>query len=533
MKKVFITIFTLLILSTKAFSTDYYVTEGGVDADCLGAPCSVATFNTLIGDYSGHTFYFSGAITTTVVPQIYGSVGGYVTLDGYEAGNCQPLTTECLGSAEITKGASGYAGIYGDGIDYIIVQDFRIKSMYAVSGIHFSDGVDHLTIRRNYVHDGTKGIEVTVYGAYTNTYVTIGGPPIGGVQQGNKVENCGTTDGQSLVLLYFVDDLIVSYNELGITNKTDYGSEGLMFYTVNRGIAEYNKIYGLNRTNGAGERGLAAKGTNTDIIFRFNDITDCQDSGIVFINGVSGGYIYGNRVYGNDYAGIVLASQAELGPANAHLTNIHIWSNLIYNNGAIGLDITDYPCAGASCSISYVYAYNNTIANNGSIAADVSNAGLRVETGTYLTFINNIFYNNLTLGTGDQEIYSDECSSITLSNNLYHYTSGPAVLTGDGCTLTKAIDDDETNPLFASEYKLNGSRINYGDDKSAAIATVTIQGTSYNLVYDDALDPSTVDFTTNPPTVDVVDQDEVPGWQQGAWDYNSAISIPVRMMLMD
>ena len=85
-------------------SETYYVTQSGAGADY-----SVAQFNALSGDYSDDTFYFSGTITAIVDVDISGtSGGGYVTLDGYQAGDCDPINSECSSSAELTNSDSSF-----------------------------------------------------------------------------------------------------------------------------------------------------------------------------------------------------------------------------------------------------------------------------------------------------------------------------------------------------------------------------------------------------------------------------------------
>ena len=60
MKKIILLIMMMIIcLPVIGQATDYYVTQDGIDEDCYGSPCSVATFNALTGDYSNNTFYFS------------------------------------------------------------------------------------------------------------------------------------------------------------------------------------------------------------------------------------------------------------------------------------------------------------------------------------------------------------------------------------------------------------------------------------------------------------------------------------------
>ena len=87
-KKIFILIlFAIILCATPSWATIFHVTQaGGVGAN----PLSAAQFNNLSGNYSNDIFYFSGTFSTRITVFVDGSSGGQVTLDGYEAGDCDP-----------------------------------------------------------------------------------------------------------------------------------------------------------------------------------------------------------------------------------------------------------------------------------------------------------------------------------------------------------------------------------------------------------------------------------------------------------
>ena len=122
-KKLLLTILLILLLPVWAGAADYYVTQDGA-----GAPMSMAEFNALTGTgYAGDTFYFSGTFTTALIPGISGTAGGgYVTLDGYEADDYDPINTPAGTHAKITSSGSGEYFNLIRAQNYINVQDFQI-----------------------------------------------------------------------------------------------------------------------------------------------------------------------------------------------------------------------------------------------------------------------------------------------------------------------------------------------------------------------------------------------------------------------
>jgi len=525
MKKLIIIIFTMLILSTQlTLAADWYVTQDGA-GDLSGQPnvanaMPVDTFSALTGTgYAGDTFYFSGTIVWITV-RISGTVGSPVILDGYYDGNCDPINAECSG-AEIDN--AGTYGIWSGGAeaDYITIQDFRIKN--TAHAIYFSHGSDHITIKRNYTHENqSAGIRVTCATSRCS-YITVGGA----LGDGNKIENAGTANGENLSMIYRTDDVVVSHNYYVITDATTYGVEGMYFYDDDRVLVEYNTVVNINKSSSPwGETGIGIKGQNNDFIVRFNKVISSM-SGATIVNGMNGGYVYGNNFSQNSITGLSLGTQVG-DAADAHLTNIYIWSNLMYENYARGLSLQAWDCSGYSCTASNIYIYNNTIPDNGGVSGQgITDAGFQCLTGTNINVKNNIFYNNLNTTPANQEIYTTNGGNIVLGNNNYYYPLGAVTLTG----ISMEGDAEEASPEFTNaagnDYTLNGTNnINEGTDLGGVIATVTIQGTGYVMDYKWSLNPDTTDWITIPPTVNVLDRDIV-GWSRGAYAYQTSGIIPI------
>ena len=161
-----------LLLSSQAWAATWTtdVTQAGAGGDCEdGGECSVAEFNALSGDYADSTFYFSGPFTTRVTPRIEGTLGHSVTLDGYKAGDCDPINAVCSSSALLQAGMWIGGNAPGSGYDYINVYDFRMTSStsapcFFISGYLSGSGdekySDYINFKRNYIYDTALNMAV-------------------------------------------------------------------------------------------------------------------------------------------------------------------------------------------------------------------------------------------------------------------------------------------------------------------------------------------------------------------------------------
>ena len=170
------------------------------------------------------------------------------------------------------------------------------------------------------------------------------------------------------------------------------------------------------------------------------------------------------------------------------------------------------------------------------------------NTATNITVKNNILDDNrLNASAGyTQQVFvsSGTQSAITLEHNTYDHASesptivaywdsgyrnltymqndskeddapagedgDPAFKDPDGADTTYGTEDDDYT--LAS----NSPSINDGADLSACFE-VTVQGTLYTICLDDGLDPDNTDWTTTPPTVGTLKQDDNGDWERGAY----------------
>jgi hypothetical protein len=604
-------IFAFLLFPVLALSAvdTHYVTQsgaGGQDGTSLANAWAVSDFNTAgnwdvdVADDNkigpGDTVYFSGTITGVTTIQGSGLSGNVITIDGYEAGDCDPLNSECTSSALWDDDHANHDTVNPGrfriiGKDYITVQDIRMKDVSY--GIYVTaDNTDHatyITIKRSHFEDSYASCigfkSPAGIGAGSNN-VTIGGA----LGDGNYIKNCGynRTPWSSArhdpggTSFFEVDDLIVSYNEWDFDGYSDDGNFYWASNLVEVGSSAQtdrakNHLWEYNIFKGAGcEVGLDFKEHGVkDIIIRFN----IMHTNLGFINwyegqsssgagvAISGGgpnnegqfdvYVYGNLIYNNN-EGIRISKDS---------TNVHVWSNIIRDNYFAGIyihnvtgDYTNRP--------QQIYVYNNTFDNNGlsrtlsnlpcSPTCDINDAG---EDGTNIVYDiddtsykdhtafvplaynaidgvgyilkNNIFFNNRDAATNNYSIYMlqsriddgwfdiDENNWFNsgVTDHFYWGDSQLQTLAEMVANTTECDNGESADPGFTNaagnDFTLDGTNINHGEDLSQCF-NVTIQGTLYNICYDDALDPNFTDWTTTPPTVGTVKRDDH-GWDRGAY----------------
>jgi hypothetical protein len=550
MKKIII-IALFLLTPFLAFGATYTVTQDG-----SGADYSIATFNALTGtEYAGDTFFFSGSLTSTIQPQISGTAGGgYVTLDGYQAGDCDPINSECTSSASSTATTSW---IKLTTQDYIIIQDFRASGgQLDLNGTSTSNDSSYIIIRRNELHDlpGTssqsQGINID-YG----DYITIGGA----FGDGNEMYDISVNTSAGVdIVAYRTEDLIISYNHLYATksngDSNDRGIDGIATEYVSKLLIEYNTIHSHNSKYGSnlGEDGIDLKRETNDAIVRFNRIYDHQGQTNITIQGGSYNvYIYGNLLYDTRTGILLYARDSEYHT----LENVYIWSNIINNGSDQGIAvITGGDVVGNN------YVYNNTIAHNGydytdlygnPQTANTYDTGFKTLTGvTYIK--NNIFYKNHPEDTDYVHARASATNEVgALEHNTYYWPSQTSYFYYDGAARTIAtlqgtynLEDDiiageDADPGFNDadgtdntygnlddDYTLDGTNINDGEDLSQCF-NVTIQGELKNFCLEDGLDPTTTNWTTIPPTVAIIKQgSQGADWERGAYVYYEGTAPP-------
>jgi hypothetical protein len=541
MKKIILIILLLPSLALAAVDT-HYVTQSGAGSQngtSLANAWAVSDFNTagnwdvdvaddnLIGP--GDTVYFSGTITTEVLPKGGGTAGNPIILDGYEAGDCDPLDSLCSSSAIITGGM----GIR-NGPDYIDVQDFRFTTCRTDSAciqINWPDELgtsDNVTVKRNYIYDADG---VMFYSARSS--VNIGSDYL--TLENNKMEGYGKNGDPAQGVNFFQNtNLVVKNNDLGGGGSSGCTSDNVMeIHNVSGALIEYNSIHDAYIQAGIAIKEPGTPG-NQDIIVRFNKIYNngysAQGRGLHLSSGTKY-YVYGNLIFNNgNYEGDFTDG----------ISDVHLWSNLIHNHTIAGIS-SWY----RGSPVSNINVVNNTFSRNGTANSWWSQTALILgdSNATLITVKNNIFANNRLNESDYRQIAITSTSligDIDLEHNTYFFSGQTIVIYYDAADRTLAVmkssynleDDapageeadpgftdpdgaDNTHGTIDDDYTLDGTNVDDGADLSQCF-NVTIQGTLYNICYDDALDPNFTDWTTTPPTVGTVKRDDH-GWDRGAY----------------
>jgi len=257
----------------------------------------------------------------------------------------------------------------------------------------------------------------------------------------------------------------------------------------------------------------------------------------MFVGTAQDTYIYGNLIIANQEFGIDLSDG---------LDGIHIWSNIIANHDEMGISLWQ-----RGAVVDDVNIVNNTIVRNGlgtTTSGNSTHCGISLvdNTATNITVKNNILDDNrLNASAGyTQQVFvsSGTQSAITLEHNTYdHASESPTIVAywdsgyrnltymqndskeddapagEDGDPAFKDPDGvDNTYGTTDDNYQLTDTNINDGADLSECF-NVTVQGTQYNICYDDGLNPEGVDWTTTPPTVGTLKQDDNGDWERGAY----------------
>ncbi len=549
MKKLILFIF--LISLNYAGATDYYVTQDG-DGD----PMSVAEFNALTGTgYAGDTFYFSGTIEATIDVGIKGTAGNYVTLDGYEAGDCDFLGSTCASSAYINISAD--YGMELDDQDYTNIQDFRFinnsSGLYTLGDAGNTNS--YLNLRR--LHFDTcsaKGIRLTTSNtAYKSaTYLIIEECVVKDTAEGD------TSSAGAAMSIYNVDDAIIRnnhlYNSPGSAITTN-GADGLVVLTSNRVLIENNVIDRFSEDAIDFKDDSAI--THGDVIIRYNVMHDFPKQGAITLQHESGAnaYIYGNIVYGTGGSIEWYAVLVQRG-----FEDVFIWANVFYDTDNAGIGIYDQDGARP---VDNMFIYNNTIVNSGLATDETSDrvkAGIRIDnaSGGIYEIKNNILVDNNTTWAGNLNnqlsIGADAYDATTVDYNLYFTNAEDVKIhwnTSTLYTITDPVSDTTWNTASsqgANDRVGDPNFANYSSDdftlsasSTLAIDTgvtvtepagdfwdpPTIQGVDYSTTVslDLAIDPDNTDWTTIPPTVVMVDQDDHgSGWEKGAYAYPIAQS---------
>ena len=566
--------FVFSFSSANAYTETHYVTQNGagskngrslVDAWALSSFHNTANWSTskAIDSKIGpaDVVYFSGNFTDRVVVTHGGSSAGSITLDGYEAGDCDPINNVCLSAALLKNGI--VIGNNISGPDYLILQDFRMTgggSWYSViqlwpdnDGTDDQNNIDYTIIRRCYAYKGHVSLFTHSGGRYNI------------IEKNKFVNMCQGSDSAQAVNFISVKNSLVSNNEFGHDENNFpshctsaniveiHGSKQMLF--------EKNNVYGA--WNGAGLTPKEGYGGNSDLVFRFNKSHSHIVDDFVSGSGISihtnspapmeNVYVYGNLFYNNKSSGINFG---------CYITNSYIWANVIHSAGSAGV----YTFGLTGCSSTGLYVYNNTISYNSINAEDeLARGGISIGGGIKSAHIkNNILWNNRPGGEMSRmQIYGGSGTRIsTMEHNTYYHPSGSITAYYDSgyrsLPILKSaygLEDDlpagiEENPLFIDpngadniygtaddNYRLSASSPvkNSGKPLSGTFSVNLSNGDSWfqsqtgysTLTFglNDALDPAGTDWTANPPIVKSAKQDSAKGWSRGAYAYSSSSNL--------
>ena len=558
----FIILFLFLCVPIQAFGYTelHYVTQGGAGSKTgrsLANAWALSNFHNTSNWSTSNAadskigpddvVYLSGNFTDRVYVTRGGSSSGSITLDGYAAGECNPLNAVCTGSADLKKGLE--VGDSSVAPDYLTIQDFRMtrnetKSDSCLRLYSSAGDIDRIIVRRNYIYQ-TNGNMFYYYGGKNS------------VIEDNKFVHFGQNNIDATQGVNFIDvrNSLISSNEFG--HDEDLYPSGctsaniIEVHGCHYLLFEYNNIYGA--PNGGNLVPKEAYGGNTNIVIRFNKVhkslgrpTGSGGIGVYFRTSEDeeniNFYVYGNLVY-NNYNGIALGDV---------MNTLYIWSNIIHSSLRTGMFTWRFNIDG-------MHIYNNTIAYNNTLGdTDLTRGGISLSAYNSTYYIkNNILWNNHPGGEANRKQIYAGVTINSLEHNTYYHSSGtPYVYYSGGYrtiqTLQSTYGFENDSPVGAIRDSVfvdpNGADNVYGtsDDNYKLQSTspergsgATLSGsfsvnlsggdswfeaqTGYSTLsfgLDDGLDPNLTDWTTNPPTVVTTKQgDHGVGWERGAYVY--------------
>jgi hypothetical protein len=531
----------------------YYVTQAGAGnysgSDIDNAMRVENEFNALSGNKEGNTYFFSGTITSEVVIDISGTGGGgYITLDGYQAGDVNHISGEDTNAAliDINNKSTGVRGIYANRENYIIIQDFRIKR--AGHGIYFEgeSTVDctNIIIRRVWVEDmynigielgGADGSAGVSYGTIQDSVIY----DIGRSRSTSAISNINLDQGHNIViknnhiynhvataLVYDGADGVVGHGVQGLLLEGNlmyhFGEDALDFkmdgtQSPQNLIARYNRMYDTKQycitVQGEGDNayiyanyfGKEGETTGDDLVIQMRGFEDV--------------FVWANIFYKPDHAGFIAINVNE----TKVVDNSTLWNNTIVKSGQQTDPDQDF-FAGiawwdAKTSLSHE-AYNNILIDNN----EAANLDFQIWMDSNITFNGTTDYNLFHL-TGDAPNVDWDGNERELTNpmasNVFCTTDGQDCNGNVGAPLFVDYGNQNFTLQVDSPAIDSGTPITTGGILNGRNWDVpTIQGVDYSLIVtpDLALDPSNTDWTTIPPTVQTLDQDDYGSiWDQGAY----------------
>jgi len=499
--------------------------------------------------------------------------GGLITIDQKSYIKVQNFSID--GNITSLPNTSSQGGIYiksnsTTASQYIHVDNNEIQR--TVNGVWYSGKVENLSITRNYFHDlNGSGVRGGNYKQYRPSYLKVGGSP----RMGNTFVNVGYLDSyyntDAFVHIDQTSHVIFSYNN-GYNTKEDWGMSGIYGNEVTNALVEFNILHDFNSKHH--RSAIAFKGDQLKSVYegpyiiRFNHIWNSHgddeswgdsSSGISATGNWNGLYVYGNNVHdcgigikpniawavqhkdGFDcsdayvFSNIIVTTQfaairmeGQPGESYDKINNVYIFNNSIYNSATMDIslgrgykDFSNYSAYLNDSAISMIlkgaqlnsqYYKNNVIINsrpndNESIAMNIRTDAINLHNDY------NHYYN---LNTNSIKIrYQNDFDS----TKQYEWNSEtrPGV-DGDNDSAGNPYLKDVSN----GDFRLTSASIDLirggVDMGSGTIASVTIQGKSYDIPWDLAIGGGTVWSTIDPDkiVIDTQSRDTI-GWDIGAY----------------
>lgn len=520
----------------------------------------------------GDTVFFAGTFSSMIAPAGSGTTANYITLDGYEAGNNDMRDYACPQCAKVSrKQLINVYGIHLDGNSHIAVQDFEIEQCNI--GISIRNDASYLVIKRNIIHDT---LDDGLLLAHSNNTV------IGGARgDGNHFYDCGAGTGAADVCSLRADYAVVSYNWLEGGSDKDRGIDGVTLNSFsNNWLIEYNLIESHNDEDpstpdpykgtdhrgldGPGEDGIDVKHQCHNIVVRGNLIRGhYYQTGITVHGRGYNVFVHGNAIADNK-VGLAIFTNSNDESTEEPPRNIHVWSNLFFENHAAAVTFQRSPQGGSDPrEPHHLFVYNNVLSRNvldnhplTTISSVTSATNWRAGDSTYLRDVNNIYYNNRpTQSIRHHEVFTygdwrafDSRDSCAHSHNTYFdpghtslfrwynsdgtYTSHDLAwvqantnLGADSYDRDPGMADPNNHEFWvaSSSSSMCNSGVALKDDLLPGRMYFLEDGSVWvDLSYADALSRET-DWTTTPPTVKMLNQNEHgSGWERGAHVHVSA-----------
>ena len=510
-KKLFlIVILALPILPefASAGSDVYFITQDGAgmhNGSSTSNAWSVADFNNAANWSSydnttkidpGDTVYFLGDITSRVKPAGSGnSSSGYITLDGYKDGDCNPLSDACPSSAIL------HGGLWIDSRDYITVQDFTgtggptdlsFLAIYSSS----SRPSNHIQILRNNIYN-TNGNMFGVAGVSDPNRadnITI---------TGNKMVGFGKKiDAAQGFNIYNASNIVIKNNIIGHEGTTVCTSANVIEVHQSQYILfDGNEIYGAPQQAGIFIKEYGAQ----DIIIRANNIhnngTEWEGRGIgCGWASTQNIYIYNNSIYDNGAMGLDIADGAH---------NIFVWSNNISSHKRAGIVL--WWVGGRAPGDPHLYninIYNNFFTNNATSAVGYENiswTGLAITDwgASNISVKNNMFSTNRDRASLKYQIYVNPglSGSVSLEHNQYFSMDQTSAIVYylDNLYDLSALQSFGLEDDYPTGFISDQSGTTLSSQFSGSPGSVTIQGQTYVMSYSDSLNSTSASTSSSSP----------------------------------